>query len=373
MSQRSRREFITLQRRSLDSWIWDMPAEQTKTAITLMLMANWKDGKTFSGGELVIVRRGQLMTSLDAVSARARVSKQTVRTTLRNLEKAGFLTCQSTNRFRLLTIVNYCREQDLESDEIEGHQHATNTHSNTPLARHQHAIGTQPTPQQLAEESAISNTPDRGHSYPASHGKPDTDAPAPTGHQHAVNTPLASDRHATGTPLTPIEPSNQVIRESRDQGNQEREGARDVIRELADQLWQEQEDLRSNLKAEGIGTRTRSLGLTSPAKVDLMHRISESLATNRTLGDVRDDCRHVLAVLADEARAKQTLRWLDGGHWKTDRFNAALAIEPGESPGRTEPESGHRKVSDFSQTPSHPSENTPEDLEPYREKGDSPF
>ncbi len=119
-----------------------MPAEQTKVAITLIGMANWKEGKTFSGGELVKVYRGQVMTSLDKIAAASRVSKQTVRTSLRNLEKAEFLTCRSTNKFRIITILNYSREQSRERSEQHAEQQATGTQ----LTRNQQATGTQLTP-----------------------------------------------------------------------------------------------------------------------------------------------------------------------------------------------------------------------------------
>ncbi len=124
--------FITLQRRSLESWLWDMPAKQTKVALTLMLMANFKTGTTFSGGEMVTIERGQVMTSLEALALRSRTSIQTVKTTLKNLEKAKFLTSQSTNRHRIITIVNYRREQA----ENAGFKHA----ANKPLTSDQQAV-----------------------------------------------------------------------------------------------------------------------------------------------------------------------------------------------------------------------------------------
>lgn len=120
----SGRDFITLQRRSLDSWLWDLPAEQTKVAVTLLLLANWKEGTTFSSGQLVKVNRGQVMTSLESLAKRARVSIRTVRTSLKNLEKAGFLTNKSTNKFRILTILNYDREQSQEERERQADRQA---------------------------------------------------------------------------------------------------------------------------------------------------------------------------------------------------------------------------------------------------------
>jgi hypothetical protein len=75
--------------------------------MTILAMANWREGKTFSGGEVVEVDRGQLMTSLASLQERSGESTRTIRTTIANLEKAGFLTNKSTKRFRLISIVNY--------------------------------------------------------------------------------------------------------------------------------------------------------------------------------------------------------------------------------------------------------------------------
>lgn len=269
------RDFFTLQRRIFapDSWLWDLPSDQTKVAVTLIGMANWKPGKTFSGGKMVQVDRGQVMTSLDAIAAASRVSKQTVRTTLRNLEKAEFLTRTSTSRFTLITILNYSREQ------------------NRPKAE-QHA------------------------------------------QQHTINTPLTHHQHAANTPLTPIEPRNQ---ETTQPGNQRETRARglDAFRQIAIEVWSEQEQLRAELRAEGISPESRSLGLTPD--VELIHRISERVAFHaETLDDeaarqaAAADCRHVLNVLVTEARAQRTLRWLSGNHWREDRFRAQLVRSPGE-------------------------------------------
>jgi hypothetical protein len=99
--------YFLVHRRALESWLWQLPAPQFKVAFTILAMANWKEGKTFSGGEVVVVERGQLMTSLATLKEKSGESTRTIRTTITNLSKAGFLTNQSTKRFRLITVVNY--------------------------------------------------------------------------------------------------------------------------------------------------------------------------------------------------------------------------------------------------------------------------
>ena len=99
--------YVKLHRSTLDSWLWDLPDGQRIVAMTLLMMANWKDGRAFSRGQVVEVKRGQVMTSLDKLARRARVSVKTVRTALGNLEKAGFSANESAKHYRLITVRNF--------------------------------------------------------------------------------------------------------------------------------------------------------------------------------------------------------------------------------------------------------------------------
>jgi hypothetical protein len=116
--------FVRLHRKALDSYLWTMPAEQMKVALTCIALANWKDGETFVATARVRIERGSFVTSLEHLAEHAKVSIRTVRTALGNLESAGFLTRRSTQRFTFLTVVNYDtynadeRETDTTSDRL---------------------------------------------------------------------------------------------------------------------------------------------------------------------------------------------------------------------------------------------------------------
>jgi hypothetical protein len=99
--------YFLLHRQAIEGWLWDLPPPQFKVMVTILAMANWKQGKTFSGGKIVTIERGQFMTSLPGLAKKSKCSLRTVRTTLSNLEKAGFLTDTSTRRYRIVTVINY--------------------------------------------------------------------------------------------------------------------------------------------------------------------------------------------------------------------------------------------------------------------------
>ena len=116
----------------------------------------------------------------------------------------------------------------------------------------------------------------------------------------------------------------------------------DVYQRLANEIWQEQEDMCAEIRSGGAGGR--ALGLMNRAKIDLVYLISERVACGGTIPSVAEDCRHVLAVLGAEAKELKSTKWIDGGHWKESRFNAALSrsiedVKPKEdvTVGRVEP------------------------------------
>jgi len=144
----------------------------------------------------------------------------------------------------------------------------------------------------------------------------------------------ASKPHARGIHQEQ-EQEQDPEQEQEQEREQEQEGARDVARELADRIWQEQELRRYELKSEGIGEHTPGLSLADGAgKLELIHRIGEALTAGETLEVAEARCRHVLDVLIAEARDQGSLRWLDGGHWKAERFSTACSLEVGETIGR---------------------------------------
>ena len=77
---------------------------------------------------MVKVRRGELVTSLQTLVKKSGLSQQNVRTALKHLEKAQFLTSTPTNHFRLIKITNYSKHQDSsEREDCQSNKHLTST------------------------------------------------------------------------------------------------------------------------------------------------------------------------------------------------------------------------------------------------------
>lgn len=83
---------------------------------------------------------GQFVTSIPSIAEKSGkgISKQNVRTALKRFERYGFLTDESTNKNRLITIVNWRKYQGYDDD--------NNTQTNRQLTGNQQATNRQLTP-----------------------------------------------------------------------------------------------------------------------------------------------------------------------------------------------------------------------------------
>lgn len=108
--------WIKLHRKLQDCWIWQEkePFDKRSAWVDLLLSANHSDKKILFNGELMIVKRGQVLTSIRKLSVKWSWSVNRVYRYLRLLESDNMLIKESDNDKTLLTIVNYEVYQCLE-------------------------------------------------------------------------------------------------------------------------------------------------------------------------------------------------------------------------------------------------------------------
>ena len=110
--------WIKLHRELLEKPIWYQSSlEQKVILITLLLMANHEERSYIFNGEKIVLKAGQIGTSLERIAEKTnkQVTQQNIRTALKKFERLGFLTNESTKCGRLITIVNWGIYQDNES------------------------------------------------------------------------------------------------------------------------------------------------------------------------------------------------------------------------------------------------------------------
>lgn len=122
---------VLVARAITNSSLWTMRAADRILAITCICMANWKPKKWFDGETSTMIERGQFITSYEHLAEAARLSVRNVRTSLKNLEKVGFLTRKVTHRWTLVTLCKYDHYQKMSN--------YYDTETDTPLTQHRHA------------------------------------------------------------------------------------------------------------------------------------------------------------------------------------------------------------------------------------------
>ena len=100
--------FIALHR-SLLNWGWHDDPATGWLFVNLLLLANCAPAQ-WQG---TTIERGQLVTGRKALAAQTGLSEQTVRTSLNHLKSTNEITITPTNKFSLITIINYGKFQDV--------------------------------------------------------------------------------------------------------------------------------------------------------------------------------------------------------------------------------------------------------------------
>lgn len=96
--------------RSLLDWEWWDDNNTLKVFLYLLLNANWEDSR-YRGVE---VPRGSLIVGRKSIAHALGISERSVRTSLEHLKSTGEVTIQSTNRFSVVTVVNWDKFQGRE-------------------------------------------------------------------------------------------------------------------------------------------------------------------------------------------------------------------------------------------------------------------
>jgi len=126
--------WVCLHRKLVD-WEWFTDVNTCHLFLYCLLRANHEDTK-WRG---ISIERGQFITSLDSLSKGAGLTVKQVRTALKKLESTGEVASKTTNKNRVITVVNYNKHQDKGKQEdrqeankgqAEGKQRATDNNEN---------------------------------------------------------------------------------------------------------------------------------------------------------------------------------------------------------------------------------------------------
>ena len=88
--------------RQIKDWCWYKDIVTKSVFIHILISVNTKDKKWHG----ITIKKGQMLTSRSHLADEVGVSVQNVRTALTNLQNTGEITCETTNRYTLITLVN---------------------------------------------------------------------------------------------------------------------------------------------------------------------------------------------------------------------------------------------------------------------------
>lgn len=122
--------WIKLHRSLFDHWIASDP-DFLSVWIRMLTEANFEDKKQLFNGSLLCIKRGQIIFGLDAWSAKSGVSVAKLRRLILLLENDKMISRQKTNKFSLISILNYEKHQ-CDDRQTAGNQQADDRPRATP-------------------------------------------------------------------------------------------------------------------------------------------------------------------------------------------------------------------------------------------------
>lgn len=114
--------YIKLHRQMTEHWLYaDKPFDRTHAWIDLLFLANWKDNTWNFKGQVIEQKRGDVVTSVKALSLRWGWSEGKVRRFLDALKKDGMCTQKRLSHGMVLTIENFGFFQDARQSNGSSH------------------------------------------------------------------------------------------------------------------------------------------------------------------------------------------------------------------------------------------------------------
>lgn len=110
--------YIKLHRKLQECWIWDSdePFDRRSAWIDILISANHSDNKMLFDGSLILIKRGQFITSIRKLSTKWKWSSTKVTAFLDTLENDQMIKRESDTKKTLISVINYGLYQDNTSE-----------------------------------------------------------------------------------------------------------------------------------------------------------------------------------------------------------------------------------------------------------------
>lgn len=106
--------WIKLHRKILSHWLYSRP-EFLSIWVYLLVRANWKPSKAILNGRVVVIERGEVLTSIRGLAIGSHTSQRTVRTFLTLAQQDEMIEAKTDTAATRLKILNYNKLQEVAS------------------------------------------------------------------------------------------------------------------------------------------------------------------------------------------------------------------------------------------------------------------
>ena len=150
-------EFLKLFRK-LVYWEWYKDINTKVLFIHCLIMANWKDGK-WKG---ISYKRGQFITSIANLAKETGLTIQQTRTALEHLQLTNEVTCKTTNKYTVITVLSFDKYQGEQQTKQQTNNTQNNKQTNKEVTKNQQQNKNNKNNKNTSEEINIKAAPPDG-------------------------------------------------------------------------------------------------------------------------------------------------------------------------------------------------------------------
>lgn len=145
--------WIKLDRSMLDHWVWQ-DADAQRIWLDMLMRANFEDKTRLFNGQLIHLKRGQLVFGRKVYADRLGINENKIRKVLKLLKSDRMIDQQTTNKYSIITITCYDKYQENTSKAPSTHRQPTGKAPHLKKVRKEEGKNGRfipPTPEQVEE------------------------------------------------------------------------------------------------------------------------------------------------------------------------------------------------------------------------------
>lgn len=147
---------VKIYRSLKEHWLWKASKKKTKLEawLDLLMLAAFEDTKEPFGYDLIMLKRGQILTSQDKLSKAWLWDRSAVRLFLQQLELDAMIVAKSTSKYTMITICNYAsyHERQPSKQQVDNNKTTSKQHIEERKELEEDVLGDKPPKQKTFKQ-----------------------------------------------------------------------------------------------------------------------------------------------------------------------------------------------------------------------------